>query len=342
MMNDVESAEKFVVTSQQSGVVVAHLAPLATKESLWPKVRTQLTALVGESPLGLIVDCRALPEAAAKIVAPMLYELLVASRRRAPRIEVCAVGRLDQSIGEGSAFLLPPRYETIEEALNALTVGRPSPIPLKRLRNVVSDEPLQWDRPRPSFWHSFAGQIVLTCLVIGFAGGLVVFSARASFSKPVPMRRRGTAERDTRIVIQGAVQRFKGRRLIADPGAIVLAWPATKSATKFKLTAAQLFETSELPVLPSLVIVQSTDEGRYAIHFAQLPRPVASYHFLAISKDIFSDEPPKQPVLDALAEYFEDPQKLLSDRRHVVQELFVDVNVTRDQNFVFAESDASE
>jgi hypothetical protein len=92
----------------------------------------------------------------------------------------------------------------------------------------------------------------------------------------------------------------------------------------------------ELPVLASLAIVQTTDQGRYAIHQAQLPEPAASYRFLAISKESVRDEAPNQSVLTSLAQFFEDPRQLLGDRQYAIHELFVDGNVTKDQNFVFA------
>lgn len=335
-MSTSEDAESFVAVSQHSGAVVARLASFAVESAAWPKAQERLKSLLLEASAPVVIDCRDLRQGASEIVAPLLYDLLVAGRRQAPRVEIGVVGKPEQSIGASSAFLLPTRFETIEQAVEALTERRTTRVPLKISPDNVADNISEWDRPRFSFWQSASGQILLTILVAGLTFGLVGYSASVSFSKPTLPRRHGTEERDARIVIQGNVQRAEGRALSPDHGAVVLAWPNTPPVPKFKLTAAQLFDVPELPVLASLVIVQTTGEGRYAIHQAQLPQPTASYRFLAISKTAIRDEPPDQSTLTALEQFFEDPRQLLGDRRYASQELFVDVNVTKDQNFVFA------
>src|SRR5262245_24685381 len=82
----------FLMSSRRSGVVVVRLTGRAIEAPIWQQARSQLRALLRGSTAGMVVDCRELPVGAAATVAPVLYELMVAGRRRVPRIEVGAVG----------------------------------------------------------------------------------------------------------------------------------------------------------------------------------------------------------------------------------------------------------
>lgn len=323
-----------VVLSELSGMTVVRLMPGAVDAAAWPGVRAQVKRLLHESPAGIAVDCRALSAGATAVVAPLLYELLVAGRRRVPRIEVCAVGKPEQTTGISSAFLLPPRFPTVEAAAAALQTRRTSGVPVKFAHGQGSEKPLIFRPTRPSFGQTFLGQIALTLLVFGFTIGIVAYSAAKSFSQPVVPRRIDTIERGGRIVLQGKVKYATGRALSADSSAIVLAWPAGRPAAKFKLTGAHVFGSSSLPVLPALVIAATDAEGQYAIKQVQLPESAAPYHFLVISNHAHRKEAAPAADLDKLAAFFVDPHELLDDRQFVLQSFFLDANVTKDQDFI--------
>jgi len=330
--------DDLLILSEKAGTTIVRLTERAIEPSAWPEARLRLRSLLCESQAGMVIDCRELPDSAALTVAPALYELLLNSRRLVPRVEFCAVGKPEQSTGAGSAFLLPPRFETIDDAVDNLTTKRLRAVPHKLSGEYNSNEPLLSSQPGYRFWQSQIGQIALTALVLGLTGGLVSYSAIASFSSPALPRRVGNVQRDARVVVQGSVWYAKGRSLVADAGAVVLAWPADQPKTKSNLTATQLFDNHELPAEPSLIMTSTTSEGRYAIHFAELPQPFARYHVLAISRNVRLSDPPAEATLKLLAEFFTNPEQLLGDHRHAVQDLFIDVNVTKDQNFILSDS----
>src|SRR5262245_17782437 len=99
-----------VSISDNAGVRVVKICDQALEASI-ELVREQLTSIVEDSR-GVVVDCRELPASACDVIAPLLYELLLAGRRHNPRVEVSVVGRPEQTIGTGSAVLMPPRFET--------------------------------------------------------------------------------------------------------------------------------------------------------------------------------------------------------------------------------------
>src|SRR5262245_47765332 len=103
-------SDELLITLHDSGATIACLAASAVGASIWPDVRVRFLSLPEDAPGGLIVDCRKLPGGAAETIAPALYELLLAGRRRTPAVELAVVGKPHQSIGDAaSAFLLPPR-----------------------------------------------------------------------------------------------------------------------------------------------------------------------------------------------------------------------------------------
>jgi hypothetical protein len=332
-------APEFVtVISTDSGAMVVHLTPGCLESSSWITTRARLKGIVSESPAGVLIDCRALPSGASDIVAPLLYDLLVLGRRQEPRIELGAVGRPDQSTGSGSAFLLPPRFESIEAAAASLAVRQTGAAPVKFARSPVSDEPIQWDRPRPAVWETPLGQMGLAVLVIGFTAGIVVYSAMASFAPPVMPRRSRDVDVDERLAVQGSIRSAQGKSQNHDPSAVVLAWPVGPSASKMKLTSTQVFDVANPPDLPPLVFAPAAADGRYSIHVRQLAKPSAPYYVLAISNQLRRTGPPPEMDLNKLAEFFEDSRQLLGDHQYVLEELYVDANVTKDKDLVFLAS----
>src|SRR5262245_49101712 len=168
-----------LTVAHESGVTIVRLTTSALEASKWNGARVRLLSLLEDSPKALIVDCRDLPGGAADTVAPVLYALLLSCRRRTPVIELVAVGKPAQSIGGSSAFLLPPRLDSLEEAIDSLMTRRGGAVPIKLSPDFVSDVPLEWGERRSSFWQSQVGQIVLTTLVIGLTGAAVAYSAVA-------------------------------------------------------------------------------------------------------------------------------------------------------------------
>ncbi len=325
---------------EQGGLSVVRLASTALADDQWPSVRVKLRRLLCESPQGLVLDCRQLPSGASSLVAPLLYELLLSGRQRHPRIEVSAVGNEKQTVGSGSAFLLPPRFETIEAAAASVQrrLGPQGALPVKFARGSLSQEAIFVENHRHSFFQTGPGQVLLIVLVVGFTAGLIAYSASLSFAKVRPPRRLGARDADDRAVLQGNVRFLEGKMLNPDAGATLLFWPQGRQGAKLSLTAAELLDAAQPPRLESLVVVPVNSVGAYRLEAEQLALPASLYNILAISKHLKRDDPPHTDDLQTLAEQFHAPEKLLEDRQYMIRAVFLDANVTKDMDFILSAS----
>src|SRR5262245_60459127 len=337
MSADAEAGD-FLLVMEQSGAKVARLRPAALAAETWPHVQSQLRRLLDTSPGGMVVDCRALPAESADTVGPLLYELLVQGRRRSSRIDVAAVGRADQSTGNGGTLLLPPRFETVEVAVATLDARRGEAIPVKLRSGQVSDDVVLIGPRRYHFWHTFIGQSLLTFVVLGFTGTLVAYSAVVSFrSTALPMRRIGMRELDPDVALRGRVLSIQGATGTADGGAVVIAWPDKLPVAKFRLTEEDLFGSRILPQERDLLLARVDDDGHYYLYRNPSPEgrgTLSNFLVLAVSKNLRRSESPPETDLERLAQYFVEPAKLLGDREYELQLVLLSGNEAADHTFL--------
>ncbi len=335
MKHQTESEES-LVAREDHGVKLAKLLPAALREDQWPEVRSLIKQLLNESPHGLVLDCRQLPAGSSELVAPLLYELLMAGRQRQPRIDISAVGEPEQTIGDGSAFLLPPRFETIEAAAASVQRrGGPTAAgPVKFAGRSVSEKALITGDYRPGFFQTAAGQILLALIVLTTTSGLIAYSARASFGKAQLPRRVSLPDQEVRVAVRGKVQFLEGKQLNPDADALLLVWPQMRRGSKISLAAPLLQAAGESPRFESLIIVPVNSAGSYSLDARQLPLPASLYCMLAISKHTQRATLPDTDDLKRLAEHFESPEQLLHDRQYLLRSIFLDAHVTKDIDFV--------
>jgi hypothetical protein len=342
-MSDMEVSDGLITRTQLASCTVLHLAAGAAEEASLPVVKNRILAMLPQSGRGMIIDCRHLPPTAASRVAPLLYALLVAGRACTPRVTLCVVGAHEQTIGRGSAFLLPARFETVEAAAAALGAEHAGRAPAHLGRSGVSAEPIVFQSNQTRFLDTGVGQLVLITLVLGLVGSAVAYSARASFQRPVPRRRFDNVERSlARTALQGNVRSRQGKSQTEVPDALVIVWPSKRHDAKFKVVERDLFGTFPPPDFSPLVVAFADKSGRYAVDARTLPQSAAPFCLLAISSQSGRSGPPLEDDLKSLAEFFEDPENLLGTHPYQFAEMVLDVNVTKDKDFLLSNSPTQE